>query len=92
MISTFGRSVPELSMISNEITEWMYNVHGHRIAEWNHFIMSPNLLRTFNLKQFMTRVPPWTTVSALLMERFVPYQNQEFIMATSMFTLLNFNP
>ena len=48
MISTFGRSVPELSMISNEVTEWMYNVHGHRITEWNHFIMSPNLLPTFS--------------------------------------------
>ena len=48
MISTFGRSVPELSMISNEVTEWMYNVHGHRITEWNHFIMSPNLLQTYS--------------------------------------------
>ena len=48
MISTFGRSVPELSMISNEVTEWLYNVHGHRITEWNHFIMSPNLLQTYS--------------------------------------------
>ena len=48
MISTFGRSVPELSMINNEVTEWMYNVHGHRITEWNHFIMSPNLLQTYS--------------------------------------------
>ena len=49
MISTFGRSVPELSMISNEVTEWMYNAHGHRITEWNHFIMSPNLLQTYSV-------------------------------------------
>ena len=49
MISTFGRSVPELSVISNEVTEWMYNVHGHRITEWNHFIMSPNLLQNLLL-------------------------------------------
>ena len=47
MISTFGRSVAELIMISNKVTEWMYNVHGHRITEWNHFIMSPNLLQTY---------------------------------------------
>ena len=26
----------------------MYNVHGHRITEWNHFIMSPNLLQTYS--------------------------------------------
>ena len=33
--------------------------------------------RKLTLKQFMTKVLPWTTVSALLMEQFVPYQNQE---------------
>ena len=48
MISTFGRSVAELIMISNKVTEWMYNVHGDRITEWNHFIMSPNLLQTYS--------------------------------------------
>ena len=48
MMFTFGRSVPGLSMISNEVTEWMYNVHGHRITEWNHFIMSPYLLQTYS--------------------------------------------
>ena len=26
----------------------MYNVHGHRITEWNHFIMSPNLPQTYS--------------------------------------------
>ena len=35
-------------MISNEVTEWMYNVHSHRITEWNHFIMSPDLLQTYS--------------------------------------------
>ena len=48
MIPIFGRSVPELSMISNEVTEWMYKVHGHRISEWNHFIMSPDQLQTYS--------------------------------------------
>ena len=48
MILIFGRSVPELIMISNEVTEWMYNVHGHRISEWNHFIMSPDQLQTYS--------------------------------------------
>jgi len=44
-------------MIRNEVTEWMYNVHGHRITEWNHFIMSPNLLQTYS-EAIMTKVPP----------------------------------
>ena len=47
MIAIFGRSVPELSMISNEVTNWIYNTHHHRITEWNHFILSPNLLQTY---------------------------------------------
>ena len=96
MISTFGRSVPELSMINNKVTEWMYNVHGHRITEWNHFIMSPNLLQTYS-EAIHDKGAAWKTVSALLMERFVPYQNQEsirelFTMATSAFTPLNLSP
>ena len=48
MIPIFGRSVPELSMISNEFTEWMYDVHGHRMTEWNHFIMSPDQLQNYS--------------------------------------------
>ena len=48
MIPIFGRSVPELSMISNEVTEWMYNIHGNRITGWNHFIMSPDQLQTYS--------------------------------------------
>ena len=41
MIPIFGRSVPELSIISNEITDWLYTNHGHRITRWNHDILSP---------------------------------------------------
>ena len=37
MIPIFRRSVLELSMISNEVTEWMYN-----------FIMSPDQLQTYS--------------------------------------------
>ncbi|XP_032228942.1 uncharacterized protein LOC116612389 [Nematostella vectensis] len=47
MISIFGRSVPELSMICNEVTEWIYNAHHHRTTEWNNFILSPNSLQTY---------------------------------------------
>ena len=35
-------------MISNEVTEWIYNVYRHRITEWNHFIMSPDHLQTYS--------------------------------------------
>ena len=44
MIPIFGRSVPELSIISNEITDWLYTNHGHRVTHWNHRILSPAML------------------------------------------------
>lgn len=47
MIPIFGRSVPELSMISNEVTDWLYANHGHRVTHWNHDILSPALLDVY---------------------------------------------
>lgn len=44
MIPIFGRSVPELSIISNEITDWLYSNHGHRLTHWNHDILSTAML------------------------------------------------
>ena len=98
MISSFGRSVPELSMVSKEVTDWAYNVHGHGITEWNHFIMSPNLLQTYseaihdkgaaldNCFRFVDgTVRP---ISKPGVNRRAVYNGH----ATSVFTLLNFNP
>ena len=58
--------------------------------------MSPNLLQTYSVA-IHDKGAALDNCFALLMEQFVPYQNQEsikelFIMATSVFTLLNFNP
>lgn len=47
MIPIFGRSVPEISMITNEVTNWIYTNHHHRITQWNHHIMSPALLEVY---------------------------------------------
>ena len=44
MIPFFGRSVPEFSIISNEITDWLYTNHGHRVTHWNHDILNPAVL------------------------------------------------
>lgn len=41
MIPLFGRPVPELSMITNEIIDYIFNTYGHRITEWKHQILSP---------------------------------------------------
>ena len=47
MIPIFGRSVPELSIISNEITDWLYTNHGHKVTHWNHDILSPAMLDVY---------------------------------------------
>ena len=47
MIPIFGRSVSEPSIITNEVIDWMYTEHGHRVSNPNHGILSPALLRTY---------------------------------------------
>ena len=46
-IPFFGRSVPELSMISNEVVNWMYTTHGHKITQWNHDLLNPAALNEY---------------------------------------------
>ena len=41
MIPIFGRPVPELCMIGNTVTDWIYAHHSHRIAQWNQTILNP---------------------------------------------------
>ena len=47
MMPIFGRSVPELSMICNQVTDWIYNTHGHKVTRWNHGILNPPLIATY---------------------------------------------
>ena len=41
MIPIFGRPVPELCMICNTVTDWIYAHHSHRITQWNRTILNP---------------------------------------------------
>ena len=47
MMPIFGRSVPEMSMICNQVTDWIYNTHGHKVTRWNHGILNPPLMATY---------------------------------------------
>lgn len=47
MIPLFGRPVPELCMICNEVVDWVYETHGNRVVEWNHTILNPPALQTY---------------------------------------------
>ena len=34
-------------MISNQVTDWIYNTHGHKVTQWNHGILNPLLIATY---------------------------------------------
>ena len=52
MIPIFARSVPELCMISNEVTKWMFENHGHRLTQWNNTIVNCSKPRSCSYKLF----------------------------------------
>ena len=35
MIYRFGRPVSVLSMVTNQVLDYIYDVHSHRITQWN---------------------------------------------------------
>ena len=47
LIYRFGKPPPVLSMIYNEVVQFMYREHGHRVTEWNHAILSPANLQIY---------------------------------------------
>ena len=47
MMPIFRRSVPELSLICNQVTDWIYNTHGYKVTRWNHGILNPPLIATY---------------------------------------------
>ena len=47
MIPRFGRPVPELCMITNQVMDFIYDTYGHRITQWNPDILSPRLLEQY---------------------------------------------
>ncbi|XP_028403364.1 uncharacterized protein LOC114526065 [Dendronephthya gigantea] len=47
MIAMFGRPVAELSMITNEVIDFIYEHHAHRITAWNERLLSPENLQIY---------------------------------------------
>ena len=47
LTSIFGRPVPEISMISNRVIDFIFEHHGRRISEWNHTILNHHALQTY---------------------------------------------
>jgi hypothetical protein len=47
LVPRFGRPISELRMITNKVIDYLYNVHGHRITEWNQQLLSPAHLQRY---------------------------------------------
>ena len=47
MIHRFGRPLPELSMIANQVADIIFSNHGQKIVEWNHDVLSPENLQIY---------------------------------------------
>ena len=41
MVHLFAKPVPVISMITNEVLDYIYATHGHHIQQWNHQLLSP---------------------------------------------------
>lgn len=47
MIARFARPVPVMSMITNEVLNFLYETHGHRLIQWNDTILNPRALEEY---------------------------------------------
>ena len=46
MVHRFAKPVPVLSMITNQMIDFVYNVHTNRVLNWDHEVLSPVNLQT----------------------------------------------
>ena len=47
LVLRFGRSVPELSLILSQATDFIYNQHSHLICDWNEALLRPGMLEAY---------------------------------------------
>ena len=47
LIPRFGRPVPELSMISSKVVDFIYDEHHHRLTQWNNNVLNPRLMEQY---------------------------------------------
>ena len=47
LIPRFGHRVPVMSMICNTVVDFVYNLHGHRITEYNHNLLDSASLQVY---------------------------------------------
>ena len=47
MVSRFGRPIPVLSMVTNQVLDFIYDTQGRRILQWNHNLLNPRSLEEY---------------------------------------------
>ena len=47
MIPRFGRPVSVISLITNDVIDFIYDVHGHLITQWNQDLLSHGALQRY---------------------------------------------
>ena len=48
IIPRFGQPVPVLSMVSNQVLDYIYDTQDHRMTQWNHQVLSQPLLQLYS--------------------------------------------
>lgn len=47
MIPRFGRPVSVISLITNDVIDYIYDVHGHLITQWNQDLLNHRALQRY---------------------------------------------
>ena len=47
MIARFAKPLPVLCMITNKVLDFIFDMHGHRIMEWNNTVLNPRSLEIY---------------------------------------------
>ena len=46
MVVRFANPCQLLSMVTKQMIDYVYNIHGHKVLEWNHQVLSPANIQT----------------------------------------------
>ena len=47
LVPRFGRSVPKLSLVLSQVTDFIYDQHSHQICDWNEALLRPDMLEAY---------------------------------------------
>lgn len=57
MVRRFGRPIPVLSMVTNQVLDFIYNTHRRKILWWNNDLLNPRSLEEYTYAVSRKGVP-----------------------------------